>query len=85
MSDLVTLHFIGGRRRDFTVASPLDTERTWYVEIGQPIHVPPEDAAAIIQRDPKLWALDKGEPGGTPAETPVVEEAPAGRRKSKGD
>jgi len=78
MSDLVTLHFIGTRQRDFTLASPTDAERSYYVEIGQPIHVTPEDAAAIIQRDPKLWTLDKGEPGGTP------EEPPAERQRKKG-
>lgn len=69
-SEFVTLHFIGARQRDFTLFSPTDAERTYYVEIGQPIHVTPEDAAAIIQRDPKLWTLDKGEPGGTPEALP---------------
>lgn len=78
MSDTVTLHFIGTRQRDFTVASPTDTERSYYVEIGQPIHVTPEDAAALIARDQHLWALDKGEPGGTP------EAAPAERPRKKG-
>lgn len=77
-SDTVTLNFIGKRQRDFTVGSPTDAERTYYVAIGQPIHVTPEDAAALVARDPLLWTLDKGEPGGTP------EEPPAERPRKKG-
>lgn len=53
---MTTLHFTGTRRRPFTVAV---NGRLYAVIPGKPLTVTPEDAAALIERDPHLWTEDK--------------------------
>jgi hypothetical protein len=52
MSERITIHFTGARTRDFTVTV---NGNAYYVQPGKPLAVTPEDAAALVERDPHLW------------------------------
>lgn len=48
-----SLNFVGARQRDFAV---LVNGNVYPVVIGKPLTLPDEDAVALLEAEPELWA-----------------------------
>lgn len=56
---MTTLQFTGARLRPFTVVV---NGHSYYVQPGQSLVLPAEDAAVLVERDPQLWAVVEDKP-----------------------
>lgn len=76
---MTTLRFTGARRQAFTIRGT-STGEVYYVNPGaiggSVVDFDPEDAKALVERDPALWERVKGV---APAEVASVDDEPAPR------